>query len=91
MSDPDTEYDACLAALLQRQGQYVRAGEIYRNLLTVEPGSGSGWIGLAMSHDSLGNRADALSAFERALGTASLKTPLARYARRRTAELQAYD
>ena len=87
----DAEYDAFLAALLQQLGHYGEAGEIYRTLLTVEPGSGSGWIGLAMSHDSLGNRADALSAFERALGTGSLKTPLARYARRRSAELKSYD
>jgi MSHA biogenesis protein MshN len=87
----DTEYDAFLAALLQQLGQYAEAGEIYRKLLTVEPDSGSWWIGLAMSSDSIGNRPDALSAFQRALRTDSLKTPLARYARQRTAELQAYD
>ncbi len=87
----DTEYDAFLAALLQQLGQYAEAGEIYRKLLTVEPDSGPWWIGLAMSSDSIGNRPDALSAFQRALRTDSLKTPLARYARQRTAELQAYD
>ncbi len=87
----DTEYDAFLAALLQQQGKYAEAGEIYQKLLTVEPGSGSVWIGLAMSHDSLGNRADAQLAFEHALSTGSLQTPLARYARRRTEELTDYD
>jgi len=87
----DTEYDAFLGALLQQRGQYAEAGSIYENLLTAEPNSGSAWIGLAMSHDSLGNRADAMSAFESALHTGSLKTPLARYARRRTAELTAND
>ena len=87
----DTEYDAFLAALLQQLGQYAEAGEIYRKLLTVEPDSGPWWIGLAMSSDSIGNRPDALSAFQRALRADSLKTPLARYARRRSAELQAYD
>ena len=87
----DTEYDAFLAALLQQQGQYAEAGEIYRKLLTVEPDSGSWWIGLAMSSDSIGNRPEALSAFQRALRTDSLKTPLDRYARRRAAELQAND
>ena len=87
----DIEYDAFLAALLQQQGKYAEAGEIYQKLLTVEPGPGSVWIGLAMSHDSLGNRADAQSAFEHALSTDSLKTPLARYARRRSEELMAYD
>ncbi len=91
VSASDTEYDAFLAALLQQLGQYTEAGEIYRKLLTVEPSSGSGWIGLAMSYESLGNRPDALSAFQRALRTESLKIPLARYARRRTAELQAND
>ncbi len=87
----ETEYDAFLAALLQQLGQYAEAGEIYRKLLTIEPGSGSWWIGLAMSSDSIGNRPEALSAFQRALRTDSLKTPLATYARRRSAELQAYD
>ena len=87
----DTDYDAFLGALLQQRGQYAEAGSIYENLLTAEPNSGSAWIGLAMSHDSLGNRADAMSAFESALRTGSLKTPLARYARRRTAELTAND
>ena len=87
----DTEYDAFLAALLQQLGQYAEAGEIYRKLLTIEPGSGSWWIGLAMASDSIGNRPEALSAFQRALRTDSLKTPLTRYARRRSAELQAYD
>ncbi len=87
----DTDYDAFLGALLQQRGQYAEAGSVYENLLTAEPNSGSAWIGLAMSHDSLGNRADAMSAFESALRTGSLKTPLARYARRRTAELTAND
>ena len=87
----DIEYDAFLAALLQQLGQYTEAGDIYRQLLTVEPGTGSWWIGLAMSYESLGNRPEALSAFERALRAESLKIPLTRYARRRIAELQAHD
>ena len=87
----DIEYDSFLAALLQQQGRYVEAGEIYETLLTVDPGSGSIWIGLAMSHDSQGKRADALTAFERALNSGSLKPPLARYARRRSTELKADD
>ena len=91
VASSDTEYDAFLAALLQQLGQYAEAGEIYRKLLAVEPGSGSWWFGLAMSSDSIGNRPDALSAFQRALSADSLKTPLARYARQRTAELQASD
>ena len=85
----DIEYDSFLAALLQQQGQYAEAGDIYKALLTVDPGSGSTWIGLAMSNDSLGNREDALAAFKRALTTGSLKPPLARYARRRSTELKA--
>jgi Tfp pilus assembly protein PilF len=87
----DTEYDAFLAALLQQTGQYTAAGEIYENLLAVDPGSGSWLIGLAMSNDSLGDRNQALLAFERALASGSLKSPLDRYARRRTAELKAYE
>jgi len=87
----DIEYDAFLAALLQQLGQYTEAGDIYRKLLTVEPSTGSLWIGLAISHESVGDRPDALSAFQRALRAESLKEPLARHARRRIAELQAHD
>lgn len=84
----DPEYDAFLAALLQQQGQYAEAGDIYRQLLAGDENSGAWWIGLAISSDSLGNSTDALSAFRRALHADSLKTPLTRYARRRIAELQ---
>jgi len=87
----DIEYDAFLAALLQQLGQYTEAGDIYRKLLTVEPSTGSLWIGLAISYESLGDRPDALSAFQRALRAESLKTPLARHARQRIAEMQAHD
>ena len=87
----DIVYDAFLAALLHQLGQYTEARDIYRKLLTVEPSTGSWWIGLAMSDESLGNRPEALSAFQRALRTQSLKIPLTRYARRRIAELQAHD
>ncbi len=87
----DTEYDAFLAALLQQTGQYEEAGEIYQKLLTIDPNSGAWLVGLAMSHDSLGYRDEALFAFERAMASGSLKSPLDRYARRRTAELKAYE
>lgn len=87
----DTEYDALLAALQQQTGKYAHAGEIYRQLLTIDPDSSAWLIGLAMSNDSLGNRPEALTGFERALESGSLKSPLDRYAQRRIAELQAHD
>lgn len=87
----DTEYDAFLAALLQQTGSYADAGAVYRNLLSVDPDSGPWLIGLAMSDDSLGNTAEALAGFERAMMSGSLKSPLDRYARRRIAELRAND
>ena len=87
----DVEYDAFLAALLQQLGQYTEAGDIYRQLLTVEPSMGSWWIGLGISYESLGDRPDALSAFQRALRAESLKVPLDRHARRRIAVLQSHD
>ncbi|MDX1404906.1 MAG: tetratricopeptide repeat protein [Woeseiaceae bacterium] len=87
----DTEYDAFLAALLQQAGQYEEAGEIYRNLLTIDPNSGAWLVGLAMSNDSLGYREEALFAFEQALASGSLTPPLDRYAQRRTVELTEYE
>ena len=87
----DAEYDAFLAALLQQTGSYAEAGDVYRSLLAIDPDSGAWLIGLAMSDDSLGNIAEALAGFGRALESGSLKSPLDRYARRRIAELQAYE
>ena len=85
---PDSDYDAFLAALLQQQGKFSEAGALYRELLDRDPQPGAWWIGLAMSSDSLGDRAAALAAFERALRADRLKQPLANYARRRIAELE---
>ena len=85
---PDSDYDAFLAALLQQQGRYAEAGSLYQELLDRDPEPGAWWIGLAMSSDSLGDRAAALAAFERALRADRLKQPLANYARRRIAELE---
>lgn len=85
---PDSDYDAFLAALLQQQGRFAEAGSLYRELLERDPQPGAWWIGLAMSSDSLGDRAAALAAFERALRADRLKQPLANYARRRIAELE---
>jgi Tfp pilus assembly protein PilF len=87
----DTEYDEFFAALLQQTGQYAEAGEIYQKLLTIDPDSGAWLVGLAMSHDSLGFNEEALIAFERALTSGSLKSPLDRYAKRRAVELKAYE
>lgn len=84
----DAEYEAFLAALLQQNGRYAESRDIYRRLLVGDPDSGSSWIGLAMSEDSLGNRASALSSFQRALRADYLKVPLTRYAQRRITELQ---
>lgn len=87
----DTEYDAFFAALLQQTGQFAEAGEVYQKLLTIDPNSGAWLVGLAMSHDSLGYQEEALIAFERALASGSLKSPLDRYAKRRSVELKANE
>ncbi len=87
----DAEYDAFFAALLQQTGQFAQAGEVYQKLLTIDPNSGAWLVGLAMSHDSTGFHEEALIAFERALASGSLKSPLDRYARRRAAELKANE
>ncbi len=85
----DTELDAFLAALLQQQGRFAEAGEIYSKLLEADQRPGAWWVGLALSSDSLGDSAAALAAFQRALLADALEPSLARYARRRIAELQA--
>jgi Tfp pilus assembly protein PilF len=84
----DTEYDTLLAGLLLRNQQFAAAGDIYQQLIDRDATPGAWWIGLAMSNDSLGDRAAALAAFERALRADGLEPPLASYAERRIAELR---
>ncbi|MBT8109062.1 MAG: tetratricopeptide repeat protein [Gammaproteobacteria bacterium] len=84
----DTEYDTLLAGLLLRHQQFAAAGEIYQQLIDRDAAPGAWWIGLAMSNDSLGDRAAALAAFERALRADGLEPPLASYAQQRIAELR---
>lgn len=84
----DNEYDTLLAGLLLGNQQFAAAGEIYRQLIDRDERPGAWWIGLAMSSDSLGDRAAALAAFERALRADGLEPPLASYAERRIAELK---
>lgn len=79
-----------LGALYQQEGRYAAAAEIYRELLTARPGSGPGWVGLAISLDALGDT-DASEAYRRAVSLGGLPAAAESYARRRLAALENGD
>ncbi|MBL1141739.1 MAG: tetratricopeptide repeat protein [Proteobacteria bacterium] len=68
----NTEYYALQAAVLQKLGEFEEAARIYRNLLHVNPHKGIWWMGLGISLESLKRYDDALYAYQKASGNASI-------------------
>ena len=83
----DPEYDALLAASLQRDARYVDAAQLYWLIVKDNPAAGLAWVGLAIASDSLNDPTRALAAFERALLVGNLDPSLSAYARQRVSEL----
>lgn len=84
----DFEYDALLAALLQRNDRYADAAGVYWSILREDPAVAFAWIGLGIANDSLNAKSRARAAFEKALQAGNLNPYLGAYAERRIAELQ---
>ena len=62
----DVEYLALLAALYQREQRHTQAAQTDQRVLQQRPAMASGWMGRALSLESLGDTAQALSAYQRA-------------------------
>lgn len=75
----DNEYYSLYAALLQRLARHGDASEIYRLLLSQQPGNGLWWLGLAISLDAMKNMNEALYAYNKALEGQSLNQDLRDY------------
>ena len=75
----DPDYYALLAAVLQRGKYFREAGEIYQRLLAIRPENGVWWMGLGISLEGMGERADALQAYMNAGRDRSLEGGLRRY------------
>jgi MSHA biogenesis protein MshN len=76
----DPEYHAFMAAIYQQVGGHLAALGIYRALLTVQPQSGSAFLGMGISLAALNQPQEARHAFERAAGDPALSRAVREYA-----------
>jgi MSHA biogenesis protein MshN len=60
------QYHALIAALYNRENNFVLAAEIYKKLVMINPHEGSWWFGLGVSQDKLGHKQDAAYAYTKA-------------------------
>ena len=84
----DTEYYAFIAALYQQNEQFQLAKELYERLLTIKPNNATWWMGLGISLDSIGERRQAIDAFQMASRDASLTPEIKDYVEARLSALQ---
>lgn len=70
------DYQAFLAALLQRDGQHQRAAQHYAAALSQSPQNGVWWLGMGISLQAMQRQADALEAFRRAKAAGGLNPEL---------------
>lgn len=77
------DYQAFLAALLQRQAKHKEAIEHYLSAVRMAPQSGVWWMGLGISLQAENRPADAQDAFNRAKATNSLSAELLAFVEQR--------
>jgi MSHA biogenesis protein MshN len=82
------EYHAFLAGVLQREGRHREAAEHYQAALRTTPGNGVWWMGLGISLQAEKRDAEAMAAFRRAQGSATLSAELAAFVERRLGQLE---
>jgi MSHA biogenesis protein MshN len=63
----DPEYFALLAAMYQRQGEYLTAADVYYKLTNVQPDNANWWVGLGTSLEAAGKNRAANEAYQKAL------------------------
>ncbi|WP_127474651.1 tetratricopeptide repeat protein [Sulfurivermis fontis] len=85
MTRPD--YLAFLAALYQRELRYEESVESYGRALALQPQQATWWVGMGISLENAGRRADAVKAYEQA-AEGSLPPQLQEHVRNRLKALQ---
>jgi Tfp pilus assembly protein PilF len=81
-------YLSLLAASYQQQQSFSNAASIYQRLVAVNPDKAESWLGLALSHEKLGNAKLAREAYQQALGKNTLKPSVADSIKQRLIELR---
>lgn len=84
-ADPD--YYALLAALYRQEKKYAQAARVYQQILLQRPGVASWWMGLALSQDAMGEKPQALEAFQRAQRVGGLSAQVLQYVQSRIVAL----
>jgi MSHA biogenesis protein MshN len=82
------DYHALAGTILQRMGRNKEAVDSYSSALKIAPGSGTSWVGMAISLEALERRGDAAESFRRAVATGSLAPEVRDYAEQRARSLQ---
>lgn len=82
------DYQAFMAALLQREGRHKEAILRYQNALALTPDSAVWWMGLGISFQAEGQKANAREAFERARNNPGLTPELLAFVAGRISQLQ---
>jgi thioredoxin-like negative regulator of GroEL len=85
-ADPD--YHAFVAAVLQRLDRHREAIRVYQGVLSLDPGQGAWWVGLAISLEAESKRDNALTAYRQAQATQTIDANLRRYVDGRIALLK---
>lgn len=79
----DVEHQRFLAALYQRAARHGDAVKAYRQVVTLRPYDGRGWLGLGISLEAMEQWKDAATAYQRALAGQGLDDRLSEYVRQR--------
>ncbi|MDE2117588.1 MAG: tetratricopeptide repeat protein [Betaproteobacteria bacterium] len=86
-ADPQPDYQAFVAALLQRQGRHKEAITHYQIALQLSPDSGIWLMGLGISLQAVQRNEEARDAFRRAIESRSLSAELQAFVAQRLKEL----
>lgn len=86
-AEDQADYQAFMAAVLQRQNLHEEAVARYQAALRLSPNTGVWWMGMGISLQALKHNEDAREAYKRALGSGSLSAELQDYVKRKMKEL----
>jgi len=84
----DADYHALLAALYQKNKQHQQAATVYSKLLKLRDTNGVWWLGMAISLEALGNKSQAMLAYDKAKKSGNLGKGLAQYTDQRVIALK---